>query len=89
MTDMNASSGDTGLATGADDDAAPKHAAAEIRRQRPGWVVIWVARTYRYNAWPLFRGTALTAEKPDELTTQMDQIEQAIHSLRPRSRRPK
>jgi hypothetical protein len=62
------------------DEAGHLRAAARIRREHPGWVVIWVARTGRYHAYPLFRaprGTALAAATPDELAAQMDQIQQA------------
>jgi hypothetical protein len=83
---MTGSTGDPGLA--ADDDAR-RRAAAQIRGQRPGWVVIWAAPASRFRAWPLFRaapGTALTAQTPEELTAQMDQVEQAAR--RPGGRSP-
>jgi hypothetical protein len=76
---------------GADqDDEACLEAAAQIRRQRPNWVIIWLARTSQFRAWPLFRAprdTSVTARTPDELTASMDQIEQAASSRRARSRR--
>jgi len=70
-------------------DEACLHAAAQIRRERPNWVVIWLARTGRFRAWPLFRAprdTSVTAQTPGELTAQMDQIEQAARSRQARSR---
>jgi hypothetical protein len=70
------------------DEADHLQAAARIRREHPGWVVIWVARTGRYHAYPLFRtprGTAVTAATPDELAAQMDRIRQAARSPRARS----
>lgn len=73
----------------ADDESRHWQAAAEIRRQHPRWVTIWVARAGHYRAWPLFRaprGTSLTAQAPEELTAQMDQIEQAAPP--PRRRTP-
>lgn len=64
----------------AGDESRHQQAAAQIRRQHPRWVTIWVARAGHYRAWPLFRaarGTSLTAREPRELTAQMKQIEQA------------
>ena len=69
------------------DDAGRRRAAARIRREHPGWVVIWAARAGRYSAYPLFRaprGTVATAATPDELAAQMDQIQQAARSPRAR-----
>jgi hypothetical protein len=46
----------------------------------PAGVVIWMASAGRYRAYPLFRaprGTAVTAATPDELTDEMDQVQQA------------
>jgi hypothetical protein len=66
-----------------DDDAACWEAAARVRRQRPGWVVIWVARKGQYQARPLFRaapGTVATAVTPEGLTAQMETIQQAARS---------
>jgi hypothetical protein len=74
--------------TAADDDA-PRRAAAQIRDRRPGWVVIWAAPAGRFRAWPLFRappGTSLTAQTPEELTAQMDQVERAARRPGSRSR---
>jgi hypothetical protein len=73
----------------ADDNAVRRQAAAQIRRQRPGWVVIWAAPAGRYRAWPLFRaprGTSLTAQTPQEMTAQMDQVEQGARRPGGRSR---
>ena len=74
----------------ADDNAARRRAvAAQIRDRRPGWVVIWAAAAGRYRAWPLFRaprGTSLTAQTPEEMTAQMDQVEQAAGRAGGRSR---
>ena len=71
----------------ADDDAAHWQAAKRIREERPGWVVIWLARSSQFKAYPKFRaprGTALAARTPEDLAAQMEQIEQAAR--RPRSR---
>lgn len=90
MTTEQSGHPDAGASPGAgtSHDAYCRLAATRIRRERPRWVVIWVARTDRYHAWPLFkapRGTALTANTPDDLTAQMNQIEQATRQ-RPSSR---
>jgi hypothetical protein len=54
--------------------------AGQIRRERPGWVVIWVARKGQYQARPLFRAprdTVAAAATPEGLTAQMDAVQQA------------
>jgi hypothetical protein len=81
MTDTSPGPADTtGTGRPADDQAAHQEAAAQIRRQHPGWVTVWVPHLGQYRAYPLFRaprGTALTARTPADLAAQMDQIEQA------------
>lgn len=70
---------------GGADDTARWEAAAQIRGERPGWVVIWVARKGEFQARPLFRarpGTVATAATPKGLTAQMDSIEQAAQPRR-------
>jgi hypothetical protein len=71
---------------GSDATAAPDanasrwEAAAQIRREHPGWVVIWVARKGEYQARPLFRarrGTVAAAATRQELTAQMEAIRRA------------
>jgi hypothetical protein len=72
-----------------DDAAARRRAAAQIRDQRPGWIVIWAAPMGRYRAYPLFRAprdTCLTAQTPEEMIAQMDQVEQVAR--RPGGGRP-
>lgn len=62
------------------DEAARWAVAAQIRRDHPGWVVIWVAHKGEYRARPLFRappGTVASATTPGELVTRMDEIQQA------------
>jgi hypothetical protein len=62
------------------DDATRWETVARIRGERSGWVVIWMASAGCYRAYPLFRaprGTAVTAANPNELTAQMDQVQQA------------
>lgn len=54
----------------ADDEAGRWRNAARLRRERPAWVVIWLANAGCYRAYPLFRaprGTALTAATPEQL----------------------
>jgi hypothetical protein len=73
-----------------DEDAARWQAAKQLRQQRPGWVVIWLARTGQFRAYPLFTarpGTTLAAKTPEELGTLMDHAEQAARRPKARSRR--
>jgi hypothetical protein len=73
----------------ADQDAQHMQAAARLRRQHLGWVVVWAAPLRRYTATPLFRAprsTHLTAATPGELAALMDQVEQAARRPRARSR---
>jgi hypothetical protein len=82
MTDTSSAS----PAAEADDNADHRQAAMQLRRQHPRWVVIW-APAGHFCARPLFRaprGTCLTAQTPEEMTAQMDQVEQA--ASRPRGR---
>lgn len=77
----------TGPRSPGDDESARWQAVADIRRDHPGWVTIWLGRIGRYRAWPLFRaprGTSLTAQTPEDLTAQMNRVEQ--ESRRPRGR---
>jgi hypothetical protein len=62
------------------DDADRWRAAQQLRRDRPGWVVIWLAQVGCYHAYPLFRarrGLVVTAATPEEAAVQMDEIENA------------
>jgi hypothetical protein len=70
----------TGRNRAADDDEACWQHAARLRREHPAWVVIWVASIHRYRAYRLSRSrrdSALTAETPDDLATQISRAEQA------------
>jgi hypothetical protein len=61
-------------------EAARHEAAAALRKQRPGWVVIWLARKGEFRARPLFRvppNTVAIGANTEELTAQMDEIQQA------------
>jgi hypothetical protein len=67
----------------ADDDTSHMQAAARLRRERPGWIIIWVPHKGCYRAWPLFRapaGTTLSAQTPEDMAAQMDQTEQAART---------
>jgi hypothetical protein len=58
-------------------------AAARLRRERPGWVIIWVSHKGCYRAWPLFRapaGTTLSAQTPEDMAAQMDRTKQAART---------
>jgi hypothetical protein len=88
MTDISASTGDVSM-DGAAQDAANVRAAGQLRRERPGWVVVWSAPLRRFSASPLFRaprGTFLTADTPGELADQMNQVQQASRGYGARSR---
>ena len=66
-----------------DENQASQQAAKRLRRDCPRWVIIWVARTGLFHAYPLFRTrreTALSAAQPGNLVTQMDAVEQAAAS---------
>jgi hypothetical protein len=60
-------------------EAACWQAAAQIRRQHPGWVVSWVVHTREYRGYPLAgrRGAVLSAPTADELATQIERADQA------------
>jgi hypothetical protein len=60
------------------DDADCWKEAARLRREHPGWVVIWLASTREYRAYRLSqarRDIALTAQVPEGLETQIRQVE--------------
>ena len=72
-----------------DEEAARWQAAKQLRQQRPAWLVIWLARTGQFRAYPLFRarpGIVLTAPTTRELAAQMDHAEQNAPRPRARSR---
>ena len=72
-----------------DEEAARWQDAKQLRQQRPAWLVIWLARTGQFRAYPLFRarpGTALIAPTSSELAAQIDQAEHAAARPRARSR---
>lgn len=62
----------------ANDDQAGWEAAAKVRKGRPGWVVIWLARKGEFRARPLFRappGTVPSVPPPEDLVVQIDEIQ--------------
>jgi len=72
-----------------DDEAAGWQAAKQLRSEHPKWLVIWVARTRRYHAYPLsgFRAdTGLTDTQPAGLAAQIEQAERVAASRRARPR---
>jgi hypothetical protein len=80
MTDTSQGPVTAGSGDPVDDSESRRRAAAEIRRQHPGFVVIWAAGLGKFRAWPLIRaprGTVLTAETPGDMAAQMERIEQA------------
>jgi hypothetical protein len=79
-----------GDATVPDDEAACWQAAKQLRSEHPNWLVIWVARTRRYHAYPLSGsrpGTGLTDTQPAGLAAQIEQAERAAASRPARARR--
>lgn len=66
--------------------------AAQIRQERPDWVVIWLARERRYRAYPKFRPpagmTAANGNAREDLLADIDRIEAATHHPRGRSTPP-
>jgi hypothetical protein len=68
-----------------DDDQARWAAAAQVRKERPGWVVIWLARKREFRARPLFRAppdTVAAGATPEELAVRMEEIQQAAGRLK-------
>jgi hypothetical protein len=56
------------------DEASRQEATAQLRREHPGWVIIWSARKGEYQARPLFRAppeTVAAAPAPEALTSQV------------------
>jgi hypothetical protein len=73
------------------DDAEHWRAARQLRRDRPRWVVIWLADAGRYRAYPLFRTrgeSVVTAATPPEAADQMAAIEKSARPSGQRSVSP-
>lgn len=69
------------------DDADRWRSAARLRREHPGWVVIWLSSVGSFRAYPLSarRRSPLTAADPDQLAAQMDEMEKAAAAYASRS----
>jgi hypothetical protein len=68
------------------DDMAALQTAKRLRSDHPRWVIIWVARTCQYHAYPLFRtrrDIRVRAAEPADLVARLNDIERAPSS-RPR-----
>jgi hypothetical protein len=74
-------------ATAADNSAARWGEAAELRREYPGWVVIWLAAFAEFRAYRRMPGarhvTVLTAATSQEIAAQIDQAQRAARLSRP------
>jgi hypothetical protein len=61
------------------DDTACWREAERLRRDHPGWVVLWLARLRQYRAYHISRArhaTTLTAPTPGDLAAQISATEQ-------------
>jgi hypothetical protein len=78
---MTAQSPAPGGPASAADEAERWREAARLRREHPGWIVVWLARESRYNAYRRLPGTrrdtALTDPTADGLASQIVSAEQA------------
>ena len=70
-----------------DDDAGRWRQAARLRREHPGWIVLWLAPIGQYKAYRRLPGarhdTALTASTPADLAAQITQAEQGARRTPP------
>ncbi|HTS95777.1 MAG TPA: hypothetical protein VMI33_04085 [Streptosporangiaceae bacterium] len=67
------------------DDANCWREATRLRREHPGWVVLWLDRTREYRAYRLTRArcdSVLTAGTPADLVAQISAAEQAARAPR-------
>ena len=73
-------------------DTAQRRIAAHLGRNHPTWYVMWGLHSRRLWAFPLFDappGTVISAERPDDLVTQMRQAEMiAQHGPPPYHQQP-
>jgi hypothetical protein len=74
----------TGLPSGeqpaADTDAYHRREAARLRREQPGWIVIWLAPIRRFLAYARTPATALIAATSADLAAQIAKAEAARHA---------
>ena len=72
-----------GGATDQGDDARRWREAAQLRRDHPGWVVLWLDRTREFRAYRLRQGrhdSVLTAGTPADLVAQIGEAERAART---------
>jgi hypothetical protein len=73
-----------------DDDAGRLRQAARLRREHPGWIVLWLAPIGQYKAYRRLPGarhdTALTASTPTDLAARITQAEQGAGRIPPSRR---
>jgi hypothetical protein len=64
--------------------------AARLRREHPGWIVLWLARIRQFRAYRLQarRDTVLTAATPADLTAQIARSDREVPGRAPRPRGP-
>jgi hypothetical protein len=65
------------------DDARCWREAARLRREHPGWVVLWLDRTREFRAYRLRQArhdSVLTAGTPADLVAQIGEVERAIRT---------
>ena len=71
-------------------DADRLREAGRLRRERPGWVIIWLAPINEFRAYRRLPGarhdTALTAATADDLAILISNAEQAARTPRPRDK---
>jgi hypothetical protein len=63
------------------EDARRWREAARLRREHPGWVVLWLDRTREFRAYRLRRARhdrVLTAGTPADLVAQIGEAERAV-----------
>jgi len=67
-----------------DDDAGRWREAARLRRERPGWIIVWLAPAGEFHAYKRLPGarrdTALAAATAAGLAAQISQAEQAART---------
>jgi hypothetical protein len=63
------------------DDARCWREAARLRREHPGWVVLWLDRTRQFRAYRLRQArhdSVLTAGTPADLVAQIGEAERSV-----------
>lgn len=69
-----------GTGTSSPDDDACWREAARLRREHPGWIVLWLAGMRQYRAYKVSRArrnATLTAGTPADLAAEISRAEQA------------